>query len=240
MTIPDPPAPPGDLAGDLARLDVETNALVVTLKRLDGVDWARASRCEGWTRGHVATHLARNADSLVNLVAWATTGVVTPQYLSVQARNADIEAGASRPGPTQVDDVVASAARFRTAAAGLSGPLASPVVHLRVGPLPALDIPRRRIGEVVIHHADLEAGWDLTQAQPESLLESLTLSVQRLRELHQGDLTLRTDCGSWVIGTGEQIVEGTRAALLGWLTRGLSDGVASTDGRDLPDLPAWG
>src|ERR671930_1390843 len=58
---------------------------------------ARApSGLPGWSRGHVLTHLARNADALVNLLTWARTGVETPMYASGEQRNADIEAGAGR------------------------------------------------------------------------------------------------------------------------------------------------
>ncbi|MGH9095430.1 MAG: maleylpyruvate isomerase N-terminal domain-containing protein, partial [Acidimicrobiales bacterium] len=44
----------------------------------------------GWTQAHVVTHLARNADGLVNLLAWARTGIQTPMYVSWQRRNEDI------------------------------------------------------------------------------------------------------------------------------------------------------
>ena len=51
-----------------------------------------------WTKGHVLTHVARNADGLRNLLIWAQTGVETPMYPSAEDRAADIEAGASRSG----------------------------------------------------------------------------------------------------------------------------------------------
>ena len=46
-----------------------------------------------WTRAHLLTHFARNADSLGNLLAWAETGVEQPMYGSGMARDDDIEAG---------------------------------------------------------------------------------------------------------------------------------------------------
>ena len=36
--------------------------------------WRSPSRLPDWTRGHVATHLARNADAIRRLVEWARTG----------------------------------------------------------------------------------------------------------------------------------------------------------------------
>ncbi len=45
------------------------------------------------------THVARNADAMINLLTWARTGVPTPAYASDQQRDADIEAGAgAQPG----------------------------------------------------------------------------------------------------------------------------------------------
>jgi maleylpyruvate isomerase len=32
----------------------------------------------GWTRGHLLTHVARNADALRNLLTWARTGCHVP------------------------------------------------------------------------------------------------------------------------------------------------------------------
>ena len=47
---------------------------------------AGPSLLPGWSRGHVLTHLARNADGAVNLLTWARTGVETPQYVSQEQR----------------------------------------------------------------------------------------------------------------------------------------------------------
>jgi len=44
------------------------------------------SALPGWTRGHLLTHLARNADALVNLLTWARTGIPTPMYASPDQR----------------------------------------------------------------------------------------------------------------------------------------------------------
>src|SRR4051812_32675009 len=89
----------------LAEVDRATKRLLTRLERLDDAAIAGPSLLPGWTRGHVLTHLARNADSYVNLLTWARTGVPTPQYPSPQARVADIEAGAGRPAVVQVADL---------------------------------------------------------------------------------------------------------------------------------------
>ena len=59
---------------------------------------AGPSLLPGWTRKHVVAHLAANAEALGRLLHWAKTGERTPMYSSTEQRNADIEAGATRPG----------------------------------------------------------------------------------------------------------------------------------------------
>src|SRR6478736_8868289 len=86
----------------------QTAALVVTARALD--DPHAPSLCEGWTRGHVLTHLARNADGLAALVRSAVDGTGETMYASPEGRDADIEAGADRSGPELVADVERTAA----------------------------------------------------------------------------------------------------------------------------------
>src|SRR5690606_8124761 len=60
-------------------------------------EYLAPSGLPGWTRKHLIAHVAANADALGNLVRWAATGEPTPMYVSREQRNADIEAGASKP-----------------------------------------------------------------------------------------------------------------------------------------------
>src|SRR3954451_11927657 len=41
---------------------------------VDHADWRAPSGLPGWTRAHVATHLARHADAITRLADWAATG----------------------------------------------------------------------------------------------------------------------------------------------------------------------
>src|SRR4029453_13661966 len=56
--------------------------LLAPAAALDDAALSGRSLLPGWTRGHVLTHLARNADGAVNLLTWARTGVETPHYAS--------------------------------------------------------------------------------------------------------------------------------------------------------------
>ncbi len=69
------------------------------------------SRLPGWTRGHVMTHLARNADGLRNLAEGAIAGEERAMYPSAEQREADIEAGSGRPAAELHTDIERGARR---------------------------------------------------------------------------------------------------------------------------------
>src|SRR5215203_5151203 len=89
-------------------VDRHTRMLLQTARGLD--DPHSPSRCEGWTRGHVLTHVARNADGLAALIRAAVEGSGESMYASPEARDADIDAGANRSSAELVEDVEHSAA----------------------------------------------------------------------------------------------------------------------------------
>ena len=68
-----------------------TTRYLAALTELTDEDCRAPSALPGWSRGHVITHLSRNADGLVNLLHWAQTGVETTMYESNEQRAADIE-----------------------------------------------------------------------------------------------------------------------------------------------------
>ena len=80
----------------LASVGAATGRLLATTAALADPEVREPSLLPGWTRGHVLSHIARNADGLINLLRWAHTGTQIPMYASQQARDADIEAGAGR------------------------------------------------------------------------------------------------------------------------------------------------
>ncbi len=62
----------------LADLDDATAALVSDLDGLTDREARGQSLLPGWSRGHVLTHLARNAEGGTRLLTWARTG--EPSY----------------------------------------------------------------------------------------------------------------------------------------------------------------
>ncbi len=155
---------PDALSADLAALLDSTARLDGTLASLDDEQARRPSLLPGWSVGHVLTHLARNADGMVHLVAWALSGIATPMYASLDARNGDIEAGAGRSAAALVADVRGSAQRLADGLDRLSaaGPDALDRL-LMFGPprpgaeldTPARALPYARWRELEIHHVDL-------------------------------------------------------------------------------------
>ncbi|TQL60656.1 maleylpyruvate isomerase [Oryzihumus leptocrescens] len=227
------------LADNLALLEVETAALLRTASTLDEVSVREGSLCEGWSRAHVLSHLARNADALGNLVHWAVTGEPTPMYASPEARDADIEDGARRPLSAILADLEASAARFAAAAPALAGGPEAAEVEMRGGVrVSGGSLPTLRLREVVFHHVDLHAGYGFADADAGFVRRSVDHAVGRL---HAPDLslTLRSrEGGEWTVGGGGQEVTGTDAALLTWLARGVDLGLSSD--RPVPAPPPWG
>jgi maleylpyruvate isomerase len=232
------------LSENLALLAHETDLLLRTAASLDDDSIRMASRCEGWTRAHVLSHIARNADALGNLVSWATTGIPRPMYDSPGARDADILSGSTRRAQEIIVDVEESASRFARAAAGLAGEPEQVEVEMRAGrKVQGGQLATLRLLEVVFHHVDLNAGYTFADADPGFVKRSVKNATDRLTATGQAPaITLRSDEGvAWSIGDGQgvaQVVTGTAPALLLWLARGDEAGVAS-DGP-LPKLPAWG
>ena len=83
-----------EVSHSLDRLAMATERLLTTATALSDAQVREPSSLPGWTRGHVLTHIARNADGLGNLLIWARTGTETPMYPSARSRGDDIEAGA--------------------------------------------------------------------------------------------------------------------------------------------------
>jgi maleylpyruvate isomerase len=229
------------LSDNLTLLAHETGHLLRTAASLDDSTIRAESRCEGWTRAHVLSHLARNADALGKLVSWAVTGIQVAMYDSQEARDADILAGSVRGAQEILTDLEDSATRFAAAAAGLAGPPEQSEVEMRTGrKVLGGQLPTLRLMEVVFHHVDLDARYTFADADPGFVKRAVSNAVQRIgRGEEVPPITLHGDDGdTWSIGEGGQDVTGSNAAVLLWLARGDGAGVISE--RALPRLPAWG
>ncbi|MEV8592059.1 maleylpyruvate isomerase family mycothiol-dependent enzyme [Streptomyces sp. NPDC052012] len=225
-----------DHAHDLASVQAATERLLTAVGTLDNAAVTQSSRLPGWTRGHVLAHLARNADALVNVLEGR------PMYVSGEARDADIEAGAPRPLDVQLADVRDSAARFQEASRAPQD--WSRTVELRNGITDrAARVPFRRWVEVELHHVDLGIGYELEDLPAEFTEREIDFLARRFSGHQDVPATnlVAEDGRSWTTGGGAEggpvLVEGPAADLLGWLA-GRRDGTGlRVKGGTLPALP---
>jgi maleylpyruvate isomerase len=143
------------------RLDLATQRLLDTARIITEPDLRAPSLLPGWTRAHVLTHVARNADAMRNLLAGVRTGRDRPGYASAEAREAGIEEGAGRRARELTEDLADSAMALRTVARQLPDEgWRVPVRMLDTAdPYPAAELLTRRLVEVELHHCDLGAGY---------------------------------------------------------------------------------
>ena len=209
---------------------------------LTDADVRAPSRLAGWSRGHVLTHLARNADALVNLLAWARTGEERPMYASAEQRDADIEAGAGRSADELRADLRESARRFDDAATALDDEQWTARVRTRAGrEITAAEVPWLRVREVWLHAVDLDVGvplddipaaiaWRLVEEVAKWMSGRIDTSVELTAA---GRPPLRVGTGS---AGGE--LTGSAQQLAGWLT-GRCDTAGLLAAGTIPVLPDW-
>ncbi len=132
------------------------------LAGLETATWTDAdvqapSLLPGWTRAHVLTHLARNADGIARTLSGTLRGEIVARYPGgSQARNADIEAGAGRPSAELVADVRESAERLDRVFAAVSD---ADAWQLPTEDRPAADYATARWREVEVHRIDLAGDY---------------------------------------------------------------------------------
>ena len=164
------------------------------------VDVSAPSLLPHWSVGHVLSHLARNADSIVYRLDAMTRGELVPQYEGgAEGRAAAIERGAARSAEEIMADVVTACDRLDAFFLELPDRVWSTEVRAGIGAkrVPATRLVIARWREVEIHHVDLGRGY-LPSQWPIALVERMLPDV-----LH--DLPARTDASSllaWLTGRG--------------------------------------
>lgn len=238
-------AGPRSLAHTLAWAGDGAAHLRGLMMRMGEDAFAAPSALPGWSRAHVLTHVARNADAMINLLTWAKTGVRTPAYASREQRDADIEAGAHR-APAEIrTDVVESSDRLAHVVRGMPEAAWSAHIENAQGKdLLAIDIPWLRAREMWIHAVDLDVGASFADMPAPMVATLLTDVVATMGERPDCPaLRLTTPDGSvWEVGdpASATTISGPAPGLAAWLL-GRSKGrdLRSSGGRKLPALPRW-
>jgi len=181
-------------------------------------DWLGPTALPGWTRAHVATHLARNADVLRGYV----TRLDSRPDLERDDLVPDLEAGSRRsPLEIQIDLDTASGLLNDTFDQVTAEAWATPLYGPLEG-LTASDLPMLRLNEVVLHHVDLDCGFVFGDIDPRVAEWLLAWNLYRRTDLATGPgIALMTGSGRVLrvgSGPGSSEVTGSDANLLGWLS----------------------
>ena len=203
----------------------------------------------GWTRRHVTAHIGYNARAIARLVEWAGTGVETPMYASTEARDHEINFGATL-------SPIALRHLFDHSAVHLNvewRDLPEDAWHHKVKTAQGRTVPAEetvwmRTREVWIHAIDLDNGATFADI-PEPVLERL------LNDITGAWHARGTDEGLLVKVTGSDLtfgdtsaenpatITGPLPAVVEWATgRGIqgvtaAHNVASREGA--PPAPKW-
>jgi maleylpyruvate isomerase len=156
--------------------------LIDQVGRMDDAQVRWPSRLPDWTRGHLITHLARNADSHTWMFEGAAIGEVRQQYPRPNMRNEDIASGAFRGAAEQLDDLMAACARLEGAWRDLPDDAWDRQGEVGPGPRPMHEILFRRWREVEVHLVDLDVGYAAADWPDDYAAGELARGLPRLAE----------------------------------------------------------
>ncbi|MER6633322.1 maleylpyruvate isomerase family mycothiol-dependent enzyme [Streptomyces sp. NPDC000987] len=220
-----------------------TELVIKAAAGLDDDAFAAPSALPGWSRAHVAAHVAANAEALSNLVHWAATGEPTPMYASPAERAAGIERGRALPAAELTAWLHDSADALEKGMAALDEERwRAPVVTAQGRTVPATEVPWLRSREVCVHAVDLATGLTFADL-PDDFLTALCDDVVTKRAAAPGPaVALRAPAAGagWDLpGAGEAVpVTGQLHAIAAYLT-GRDAGPLTADGTPAPALGAW-
>jgi maleylpyruvate isomerase len=221
--------------------------LMATLAGLTDGQVTEPSHLPGWTRGHLLTHVARNADSHVRLLSAAARGEQVEQYVrGIEGRAADIEAGAARSARELVADVASSASELFDLWPRLPETVWDRELVAIHGGQRAWVCVFSRWRETEIHHADLDLGFHWADWSRDFIAATLPHVAATLeRRLNGRRIELSATDSDYSEGAGDPnepptgVVRGSGAEILAWLSgRSRGEGL-EVEGSSLPTLGAW-
>jgi maleylpyruvate isomerase len=223
--------------------------------RMTDDDSRGPSLLPGWTRGHVLTHWARNADGQMRMLLAAMQGEIAAQYQGGDAqRESDIEIGASRASHLILSDLRTAIDQIEDVWRQMPADAWSRPTSARMGQRPAWMSVWARWRESEIHQVDLDAGYThghwpaefvdllLPRVMP-TLATRLDGQTAVQVEIIDGD----TSAGATPANPTKDmvIVRGPSSAILCWLLGRASAATAdlevtrSGQAWQLPCLRAW-
>jgi len=234
----------GPPTSTLRALHAATESLLLTVRGFTEADVRRPSLLPGWSRAHVLSHLAGNAEGGTRLLEGVVSGVPGWEYRDLESRAADIEIGSHALADVLVARVEATAQRFGDACEKLlPEQWAIPVTWTTGHQNAAREVVTSRLFEVEIHHVDLATGrtvddWpdDLAATVFDAVVAAFTTRADfPTMTLHVED---HSDTRTFGDSSSPLVVSGTRTDVLTWLL-GRSNGhtLRVADGRSVPWIP---
>lgn len=234
---------PRDLAA-LRQGNLEANqALLGNTISIPDQAWQQLSALPGWTRAHVATHLARGAEALRGVIRAVVQGTPTALYDSEAERFEAIERGSERDALELQIDLDTTASRLAQEMALLDDLDPAMPIELDAGRLVRLDLlPLARLNEIILHHLDLCWDYDIGKVEPQVAEWLLAWNAYWIAE-REGypPIELIADSGFQArIGSAAPParISGPDNVMLGWLTGRLPEEEVREAG--LPVLPSYG
>ena len=169
-------------------------ALVADLAEVDDKAARGPSLLPGWSRGHVLTHLARNADGNTAIFLAARQGLVADQYPGGrEQRSNDIEVGSGRSAAELAIDVESSIVRLEAAwdATPDDGWDVGRGRGTTGGEVSLSEWLFSRWRETEVHHADLGLGYTWARWPAAYVREDLrraTMAYRAQQPMGQGEL----------------------------------------------------
>lgn len=201
----------------------------------------------GWSRRHLIAHVGYNARALSRLVHWANTGQETPMYSSPEARNREIDYGATL-SPAALRHLHTHAAiHLNVEWRDLPEEKWSHQVKTAQGrTVPASETIWMRSREVWIHAIDLNNGARFTDI-PAHILERLLKDITGAWHMRGDDngLLLQPIGAPTITELGDTaspdsaIITGTLANLAAWACGRNADGITSSEHDQPPTAPRW-
>jgi maleylpyruvate isomerase len=234
--------PERDVTDDITLARRGTEYYDALLGELADRDFDAPSLLPGWDRRHVVAHVGFNARALARLVHWGRTGVETPMYASAQARNGEIDQGATlSPGALRELHRVESEA-LHTAWRELPADRWSHPVRTAQGrTVPVSVTPWMRVREVWLHAVDLGNGGRYEDFPPElidRLLRDITSWWARAGDGVGPALAPTDRAVPGLPATGPVTITGTAADLARWAAGRGAAGVSSSTGEAVA-APRW-
>ncbi|KRC50083.1 MULTISPECIES: maleylpyruvate isomerase family mycothiol-dependent enzyme [unclassified Nocardioides] len=221
-------------------LHAATERLLSTVDHLPDSAWSGPSHCTGWTRSHVIAHLALNAEALAGVLRGFRDGAPVTMYVADDARDRDIDVLAAA-APAEVRARLQAACASFAEVAAVADDLAPGTTFERTPGgrvMPAGAVPFLRLREVEIHHADLDAGYIVSDWPSETAQSFLRNDAKQYRG--PGFHAVASDgSGSWDFGevdASSPTVSGPLGALAWWATGRDAGPVLSSTNATLPTM----